>query len=95
MSAEEDQSQYEDGLAGGPGAPTPLSALDVCLEGPNIPETTLIVSTGSRRSYKTRHTAIRRRRVQHCRVGGIHTQEDTRANQRHFGTESDKDINRR
>ena len=30
MSAEEDPSQYEDGLAGGPGAPTPLSALDVC-----------------------------------------------------------------
>lgn len=32
MSAEEDQSQsgYDDGLAGGPGAPTPLSALDVC-----------------------------------------------------------------
>lgn len=32
MSAEEDQqsqSGYEDGLAGGPGAPTPLSALEV------------------------------------------------------------------
>lgn len=30
MSAEEEQSQsgYEDGLAGGPGAPTPLSALE-------------------------------------------------------------------
>lgn len=30
MSAEDEQSQsgYEDGLAGGPGAPTPLSALD-------------------------------------------------------------------
>jgi DNA repair protein RAD51 len=31
MSAEDEQSQsgYEDGLAGGPGAPTPLSALEV------------------------------------------------------------------
>lgn len=30
MSAEDEQSQsgYEDGLAGGPGAPTPLSALE-------------------------------------------------------------------
>jgi DNA repair protein RAD51 len=30
MSVEDNQSQtgYEDGLAGGPGAPTPLSALD-------------------------------------------------------------------
>lgn len=30
MSAEEEQSQtgYEDGSAGGPGAPTPLSALE-------------------------------------------------------------------
>jgi len=26
---EADESQYEDGLAGGPGAPTPLGALDV------------------------------------------------------------------
>lgn len=33
MSAEEDQSQsgYEDGLAGGPGAPTPLAGLEVSL----------------------------------------------------------------
>jgi hypothetical protein len=29
MSAEAEESQYEDGLAGGPGAPTPLNALDV------------------------------------------------------------------
>ena len=31
MSAEEEQSQsgYDDGLAGGPGAPTPLTALEV------------------------------------------------------------------
>lgn len=30
MSAEDEQTQsgYEDGLAGGPGAPTPLSALE-------------------------------------------------------------------
>lgn len=28
MSAEEDQSQFED-LGGGPGAPTPLSSLEV------------------------------------------------------------------
>lgn len=35
MSGEEDQqsqSGYEDGAAGGPGAPTPLSALDVCMQ---------------------------------------------------------------
>lgn len=34
MSAEDEQSQsgYDDGLAGGPGAPTPLSALDVCID---------------------------------------------------------------
>lgn len=33
MSAEDDQSQtgYEDGLAGGPGAPTPLAGLEVSI----------------------------------------------------------------
>lgn len=36
MSGDDAQSQsgYEDGAAGGPGAPTPLSALEVCFSSP-------------------------------------------------------------
>ena len=35
MSAEDEQSQsgYDEGLAGGPGAPTPLGSLDVSVLG--------------------------------------------------------------
>jgi hypothetical protein len=55
MSAEDEQSQsgYDDGLAGGPGAPTPLSALDVCCF-PKIGHVVVIdLRLGSRRSYET------------------------------------------
>lgn len=54
MSVEDDQSQsgYEDGLAGGPGAPTPLSALDVGPDETTVEDGITNNSAGCRRPHK-------------------------------------------
>ena len=55
MSAEDEQSQsgYDDGLAGGPGAPTPLSALDVCCSAESDHSVDINMLLGCRRPHET------------------------------------------
>lgn len=62
---EETQTGYEDGMAGGPGAPTPLSGLEVSTEMVVgfTPHTDCLA--GCQRTHEARHSAIRRRRIQH------------------------------
>lgn len=70
--ADDTQSALGDG-GGGPGAPTPLSVLDVC----RIPTTDLYLMVlnariGCRRFISPRYQACGRRRVQYSRVCGIY-----------------------
>jgi hypothetical protein len=97
MSAEgEFDENVDDGGMAAPGAPTPLSVLEVairsfatvcdCLANPTL---------GHQWTYEARHPADRGRRLQHCRVGSIHTEADAGTNQGYFRSQGQQDPGRR
>jgi hypothetical protein len=91
---EETQSGIEDSGMGGPGAPTPLSALEVLcfLQHKLMPM--LMLHLGYCRSHEERHTVDSRWWLQHRGVCCLHSETDPRADQGYLGTESYEDIDR-
>jgi hypothetical protein len=98
MTSEEVEASQsgEDGM-GGPGAPTPLSALEVCYQVYlfSLPSSSLINRSGRRGSHKEGHSNDCRWWIQYRGVRRIHSEENSGANQRHLGAESDKDFDGR
>lgn len=81
MSAEDVQSQSgfeeDESMAGGPGAPTPLSALEV-RKGKRVTiAIKLTHASGCSWIDQARHSAFCRWRLPHSRSGGVHAQDDT------------------
>lgn len=97
MSAEDEQSQsgYEDGLAGGPGAPTPLSALEVCVTRAVARGVNADDYVGYRRFDEARYPAVHGRGLQYSGERSVHAEEDPRDDKRHLGAESHQDPHRR
>jgi hypothetical protein len=104
MSGHDDMedANVDDGGMTGPGAPTPLTALEVSHTDHDWALDTLLecdwlnmTDVGHRGPDKTRHSTDCRRRVQHGRVCRVHTAETTRADQGHLGAEGGQDPCRR
>lgn len=95
MAEEYDEAQSgEDGGMTGPGAPTPLTALEVIdcqFVGGN--DTDLV--SGYRWFDETRHSAHHGRGLQHCGIGSIHPTSNVGTNQGHFGAKGAKNSRRR
>lgn len=80
----EETNNVEESGTAVPGAPTPLSALEVSKRTLPVVETFVerddllmrnVNSTGSWRYHKTRHPAHHSRGVLYCRIGRVHSPE--------------------
>lgn len=91
---EESQSGIDESGMGGPGAPTPLSALEVRQLFLGDVRMANILFKGCSRTYETRHPADRGWWLQHGRISCVHPKENSRANQGYLGTEGGKDTAR-
>ena len=85
MSEEYDEAQMgEEGGMPGPGAPTPLFALEVRILQRPIVLLANMLFQGNCWFDKERHPACYRWRLQHCGVRGLHTTTSTGADQGYF-----------
>lgn len=93
MSAEgEFDENVDDGGMAAPGAPTPLSVLEVVIRFfATVYDYLANPSLGRQWSHEARHPADRGRRLQHCRVGGIHTEADAGTDQGYFRSQGQQD----